>query len=197
MSGLDGDVYRAIERDVAGRVAIDWHEVDLCRLAGASYTVGLSTAALFRILLPDLLPASRTRTIYLDADTLVRRPLGEIWRIDLDNHLLAAVRDAGAPFPAGPSGTDWRSVGLAPDTDYFNSGLMVLPLDRWRAEQGSGHPGTVAHQGHALGGSGRAERGRPASLARTAPAVERTDRRRAGAQPLLGAVALRRAASGA
>jgi lipopolysaccharide biosynthesis glycosyltransferase len=134
-AGLDGDVYRAIERDVAGRVAIDWQEVDLTRLAGASYTVGLSSATLFRILLPDLLPASRTRTIYLDADTLVRRPLVEIWCTGMGNHLLAAVRDAGAPFPAGPSGTDWRSMGLAPDTDYFNAGLLVLPLDRWRAEQ--------------------------------------------------------------
>jgi len=133
-AGLDDDVYRTIERDVAGRIGLDWQEVDLGRLDGASYTVGLSSAALFRILLPDLLPASRTRTIYLDADTLVLRPLAEIWCTELDGQLLAAVRDAGAPFPAGPSGTDWRGVGLAPDTKYFNSGLLVLPLDLWRKE---------------------------------------------------------------
>lgn len=133
-SGLSADVLRTIESDVAGRLTLQWIEVDLQRLAGARYTVGLSNAALFRILLPELLP-NRDRTIYLDADTLVRSPLDQIWLTELGDHdLLGAVRDAGSPFAAGPSGTDWRTIGLPPDTPYFNSGLLVLPLERWRQE---------------------------------------------------------------
>ncbi len=133
-TGLANDVRARIERDVAGRIGIDWVDVDLRLLAGANYPTWLSAASLFRFLLPELLPASRTRTIYLDADTLVLDSFAELWRTDLDGHLLAAVRDAGAPFAAGPLGTDWRSLGLAPDAEYFNAGLLVMPLDTWRRE---------------------------------------------------------------
>jgi lipopolysaccharide biosynthesis glycosyltransferase len=133
-TGLDVKVTQAIERDVAGRVRIEWLEVDPDQLKGASHTVGLSRATNFRLLLPDLLPSTMERTIYLDADTLVLRPLTELWHTDLDGNMLAAVRDAGAPYAAGPSGTEWRRLGIAPSASYFNAGLLVLPLVRWRRE---------------------------------------------------------------
>jgi lipopolysaccharide biosynthesis glycosyltransferase len=133
-SGVSDEDRRRIEHDVAGRLQLEWLTVSEQRLAGAHYTVGLSRAALFRILLPELLPPSQERTIYLDADTLVRRPLTELWRADLADSLLGAVRDAGSPFAAGPAGTDWRALHLDPSTDYFNSGMLVMALDRWRDE---------------------------------------------------------------
>ena len=37
-AGLADDVLQRIDRDVAGRIEIDWVEVDVRRLAGARYT---------------------------------------------------------------------------------------------------------------------------------------------------------------
>jgi lipopolysaccharide biosynthesis glycosyltransferase len=134
-SGLDRTACASIERDVAGRIGIDWVEVDIAQLAGVYYNEVLSPATLFRLLLPELLPPGRSRTIYLDADTLVRRPLTALWQTHLGNDLVGAVRDAGVPFPAGPFGTDWRDMGMSPGEAYFNAGVLVVPLDRWRAER--------------------------------------------------------------
>jgi lipopolysaccharide biosynthesis glycosyltransferase len=103
-------------------------------VSGAHYPSFLSRASLYRLLLPDLL-STRARTIYLDADTVVLSSLQSLWDTELDGHILAAVREASAPWAAGPSGTNWRELGLAPDSPYFNSGLLVLPLDLWRQER--------------------------------------------------------------
>ncbi len=134
-AGVEPDIRATIEHDMAGRLDITWVPVDLSRLEGVSYTEGLHPAALYRILLPELLPAHLTRTIYFDADSLVLRPLTGLWQTELDGELLAAVRDAGAPYAAGPVGTRWREFGLAPDSGYFNSGMMLMALDQWRREQ--------------------------------------------------------------
>lgn len=45
-----------------------------------------------RYLLPDLLPASVDRVIYLDLDVLVQKDLAELWDVDLEGHLIAAAR---------------------------------------------------------------------------------------------------------
>lgn len=132
-SGLAAEDCRSIERDVAGRIGLEWVEIDLDRLQGAFFNEVLSQATLFRLLIPEVLPDHCSRTIYLDADTLVTGVLTELWETDLAGGMVAGVRDAGVPFAAGPFGTDWREVKIAPDTPYFNAGVLLVPVDDWRA----------------------------------------------------------------
>lgn len=137
-SGLDPQDCRDIEEDVAGRIGIDWVEVGLDRLEGVFFNEVLSQATLFRLLIPELLSRDCERTIYLDADTLVTGALTELWETDLKGAMVGGVRDAGVPFAAGPFGTDWRELGMAPDTPYFNAGVLVIPVDEWRTRGVSG-----------------------------------------------------------
>src|SRR6202022_4244395 len=51
-----------------------------------------SRATYLRLLLPDMLPASAARVIYLDPDVLVRADLAQLWQIDLGSYALAAAR---------------------------------------------------------------------------------------------------------
>jgi lipopolysaccharide biosynthesis glycosyltransferase len=54
----------------------------------------------------------------------------------MGRHALLAVRDCGTPYVSSQYGiTKYREIGLAPDTPYFNSGLLVINLKRWRAEK--------------------------------------------------------------
>ena len=58
------------------------------------------------------------RVIYLDADTLARKDLRELWSTNLKGHPIAAMLDVWAPMghdhvPRGP---------------YFNSGVLLLVL---------------------------------------------------------------------
>jgi len=136
-SGLAARARRHIEQGVGHRLRLDWRRVDDGCLVGAHVPPSLTTASLYRLLLPEML-SDRRRTIYLDADVVVLDSLRPLWDLDLDGRMLAAVRDAAAPWAAGPFGTNWRELGLPPETPYFNSGVMILPLDVWR-ENGLAH----------------------------------------------------------
>ena len=112
----------------------------------------ISHTAYFRLLAGQLLPPEIDRVIYLDSDTLVQEDLNQLWELDLgSNYCLAAV-DIACPFIDASSHTEsargalpwlaafnpvsnWRELGLEQESLYFNSGVMVLNLDRWRREK--------------------------------------------------------------
>ena len=102
-----------VARSVAGRLDLCWRKVSPKDLEGAHYTAGLSPAALFRLLVPELLPQAE-RVIYLDADTVVTSSLRPLWELDLDGHHAAAVRDGGTAFAAGPLGPTGATSGSSP-----------------------------------------------------------------------------------
>lgn len=136
--GISSSDIARIEAGSVGRIEVNWQQVDTSELSGAHYTGTLSQATLFRLLLPAILPPSLERTIYLDCDVVVTDSLLPLSEVNLGDGLAGAVRDAGAPFPAGPYGTDWRGLGLAPGAPLFNAGMLVIPLEAWREADISG-----------------------------------------------------------
>jgi lipopolysaccharide biosynthesis glycosyltransferase len=95
----------------------------------------LPTASLFRLLAPELLPASCQRFVYLDADVLVEDSLQELWELDLGDHLLAAVGDPWISWLGAPSALPWEEMDLNPGAEYFNAGVLLVDVARWRAER--------------------------------------------------------------
>ena len=80
-----------------------------------------------RLFLGELLPGTLRRVLYLDCDTVVLRRLKPLWRTDLGE---AAVGAAQEP-------TIYREVreylSLPEETPYYNAGVLLIDLDRWRA----------------------------------------------------------------
>jgi lipopolysaccharide biosynthesis glycosyltransferase len=116
--------------------------VDLCWLDARSDAFKdahlpswLPTATLFRLRIADLLPKDVDRVIYLDTDVAVRRPLDDIWNLDLEGQSIGAVRDAHIPWAAAPEGLPWRKLGVAPAASYFNCGVMVISTAGWRSQK--------------------------------------------------------------
>lgn len=100
-----------------------------------SYT---TRTTFLRLLLPDLLPASCERVVYLDPDVLVSRDPTELWSVDLGGLVLAAAREMYAPVVGSDNGLgSYAELGLDPRTPYFNAGVLVIDTRRWR-EQGTG-----------------------------------------------------------
>lgn len=96
----------------------------------------IHTAAYFRLLLPEILPPSIRRVLYLDCDLVVRSDISELWETDLRGLPLAAVQELLSPFVSSPRGLlNYRPLGLAPETPYFNSGVMLMDLVQWRNER--------------------------------------------------------------
>lgn len=86
----------------------------------------LTRTAYAPLFLPDILP-DRDRVIWLDVDTIVLADLFALWRMDLRSALVAAVPDDFISLE------ELEATGTVPGA-YFNSGVMVIDLARWRRD---------------------------------------------------------------
>lgn len=84
----------------------------------------------FRLLIPTLLP-EYDRCIYLDGDTLCCKDIYELYKIEMDDFLLAAGMGANLPFD--PS--YWEEVlGISSAVHYINAGVLIMNLRQMRIE---------------------------------------------------------------
>jgi lipopolysaccharide biosynthesis glycosyltransferase len=88
-----------------------------------------------RLMLGRLLDPAVERVIYLDCDVMVRAPIEDLYGVDLGGHAIGAIRDTLGSFLA--AGVDMRQKRDLFDVadPYFNSGVLVIDLDRWRAAE--------------------------------------------------------------
>jgi len=141
---LDGGISAAnrqrLERSLdSPRIELRFIAPSLQTLAGIGHRGRVSHTTYFRILAPELLPASVSRVIHLDADVRVMADLARLWAEPQRGLPVLAVRDAGAPTVSSPRGLlNYRELGLAPRLAYFNAGVMTLDLALWREEQLAG-----------------------------------------------------------
>jgi lipopolysaccharide biosynthesis glycosyltransferase len=108
--------------------AMTAHEIAPARVARLPVVAEFTAAMWYRIFLPELM-AEADRVLYLDVDTLAVDDLGPLWATDLSRHHLAAVTNVLMPHHAHRP----ASLGLEPGT-YFNSGVLLMNLDRMRAD---------------------------------------------------------------
>lgn len=80
-----------------------------------------------RLHCPQVLDGAIDKVLYLDADLLVVDDLGPLWATDVSDVALAA-----APDPYGEDRD--QALGLPPGAIYFNAGVLLINLARWRAE---------------------------------------------------------------
>lgn len=94
----------------------------------ASMNPGLTRPVMwYRLFLPRLLQQS-SRVLYVDSDAIITGDLRPLWTLDLEGKALAAVTQ---PFPQDIF--DWPlKLGLPRREAYFNSGVMLLDLERFR-----------------------------------------------------------------
>jgi lipopolysaccharide biosynthesis glycosyltransferase len=91
-----------------------------------------SRAAYLRLHLGHLVPPEYHRALYLDADTRVMSDLTPLFEKDLGKHTAGACHDVLAFIGHGGLAERRRDCGLRSDQSYFNSGVMLLDMDRWR-----------------------------------------------------------------
>ena len=88
-----------------------------------------------RIHVAEYVPSGIERALYLDCDLVVEQDLSELWKKDFDGTVVMAVQDQLIPHVSSSLGIQrWRELGLSPNTPFFNSGMMVIHLPRYRRE---------------------------------------------------------------
>lgn len=86
----------------------------------------ISKEAYYRILIPQLLDSSINKAIYLDCDLLVEEDIYLLWNMNMNEFFLAAVESANSEKRR-------KSISLPKGAKYFNSGVMVMDLQKWRS----------------------------------------------------------------
>ena len=86
----------------------------------------ISAPAYYRISIPELFDASVKRAIYLDCDLIIKADLEKLWNQNLGPYCIAAVENI--------AGSTYLKSGLA-QSDYFNSGVMIIDLVKWREQK--------------------------------------------------------------
>lgn len=84
----------------------------------------------FRLLAGKLLPENLSKILYIDPDILVINSLINLWNIDISDYLFAAASHTGKTDMAN----NVNKIRLGTDTDYYNSGLLLINLDKARKE---------------------------------------------------------------
>lgn len=80
-----------------------------------------------KILIPQFLPKSIDRCLYLDVDMLVLGNLSTLYDMNLQGKAVAGVED----YPYADKHK--KRCHLPLDTHYINSGVMLMDLKQWRA----------------------------------------------------------------
>jgi lipopolysaccharide biosynthesis glycosyltransferase len=89
----------------------------------------------------ELLPQGLQKVIYLDSDIVVRGRLDELWNFCLGHSIVGAVKDSIVE-----SNPQIKSkLGLDPVSPYFNAGVLLIDLDRWRQARVGSEAVVFAH----------------------------------------------------
>jgi lipopolysaccharide biosynthesis glycosyltransferase len=131
------------------RLQVHWIQPNIADVQDLPVSAHVNRVSYFRLLMPLLLPEHVTRAVYLDADMLVRHDLGDLWNEDQGEHAVLAVQDIAAPMLDSEAAlpaygrcryylasarpiANYRELRLAATTKYFNGGLLVADLAKWR-----------------------------------------------------------------
>ena len=75
----------------------------------------------------ELLPQTVDRVLLLEGDCIVTDDLTEMYSTNLEDYYLAAVDDLQSKWYK-------RKLGMKEDSAYFNCGIMLLNLKKWRED---------------------------------------------------------------
>jgi lipopolysaccharide biosynthesis glycosyltransferase len=122
---------RLMQLEKHGNAKITFIEIKSALVEDLRVSQHITVAAYFRLLIGDVLPADIHRVLYFDSDIVVRGHLLPLWKTDLSNNIIGAVADAAVNKDTELK----RGLGIAEEVPYFNSGVMLIDLDRWRSDE--------------------------------------------------------------
>ena len=89
-----------------------------------------------RICIPYFIAPTVTKAIYLDVDMIVLEDISKLWKTDIGTFPIAAVCDRSEIVSSAWGGIkNFKELGLAPHSKYFNSGLFILNPVLWKEKE--------------------------------------------------------------
>jgi lipopolysaccharide biosynthesis glycosyltransferase len=125
-----------VEASLPGRVLLHWVRRSREQFEGLPNWGRVSLTTYHKLTLGEWLPSRVERVIWLDADMLVLGNLARLWQANLGGHLALAAQDILVPFVSSRFGiAAYRELGLKRQARYFNAGVMLIDVARWRRDE--------------------------------------------------------------
>lgn len=107
-----------------------WIEArDISKEVGMSVAMDRGSLSQYaRIFVSSDLPDELERVIYLDCDIIIAQSISELWNLDMHGKTMAALNDAFSRYYR-------KNIDLEPEDIMFNSGVMLINLNRWRERE--------------------------------------------------------------
>ena len=122
----------SLSRTGGSRAQIIWIEGPLEELGSFSEHSYYTRVSYARLLMDRLIPPETNRLLYLDADVVVLDDIAELWRADLGDNVVGTVQDRIGVVSEPRGVATFRELGMPEDAKYFNSGVQLVDLARWR-----------------------------------------------------------------
>lgn len=106
-------------------VTFFFYKINRSCFKNAVITHHISIATYYRLVIADMLPQEIDKILYLDCDLIVMQDLDVLYQTNLNQKVAAAV--------AEPVFEDFNRLNLLPEQGYFNAGVMLINLKKWRA----------------------------------------------------------------
>ena len=117
-------------------VTILWRTADRLRLVGAPLWGRVPVCVYNKLLVPDVLPEEVDTALWLDSDMLVLGDISQLWDEGTADSTVRAVQDSVIPLVSSDMGVArYRELGLRPDAKYFNCGVILMNVRRWREQR--------------------------------------------------------------
>ena len=100
-------------------------------LDGLDYELNLdrgSLAAYARLFIGSMLPETVNKALYLDADTMIKGSLKEMYETDISPYIVGGIRDSFSVL--NKKVFDISKGGL-----FINSGVLLIDVDKWRNDR--------------------------------------------------------------
>ena len=108
--------------------SIQFYEVDSNILNNLPISTRFRKSIYYRLLLDNILDKSIERILYLDSDIIVRDSIEALWNENIDEYVLGAVLDQSCDDIR-----NFNRTKLPYLSDYFNSGVLLININKWRA----------------------------------------------------------------
>jgi lipopolysaccharide biosynthesis glycosyltransferase len=139
-NGMDADLKARIEASLRKSefpdASVRWIPIELDQISDLRVAnPHLSALAYGRLLIPFLLPETISKVLYLDSDLVVLGNVAELWDTELGSRAVLAARDLIAWIGSSRGVADYQELGIPADAKYFNSGVLLMNLAKWREQR--------------------------------------------------------------
>lgn len=130
-SGIEKEKIERIESVVLNyHQEIEFVHLDVTDFDGFPINSYYSLVTYFRLRLGDYLDSNIERVLYIDVDAIVCGPIRELLEWDLCSNAIGAVKDT--PWMLNTA-ADYLWHDKVNIKDYFNAGVLVIDMQRYRA----------------------------------------------------------------